>query len=104
MTRLLLTLSAVLVLASPQTAWSAVKAAKPKARSAPTSSIAKILDRSGAARETMALRDLVSFGVTADDPTAYAERRAAIRACHAERYATARDNVLAGRSAPLRDC
>jgi hypothetical protein len=52
----------------------------------------------------MALRDLVSFGVTADDPTAYAERRAAIRACHAERYATARDNVLAGRSAPLRDC
>lgn len=69
-------------------------------------SVGEILDRSGAAGETMALRDLIAFDQPAstDGAELFAAQRAAMRACHAERYAQARDNVLTGRALPLRSC
>ena len=106
MTRTLATLLALLAVSAACPAWAATKAARPKAKPVPRSTVAEVVARAGVAGETMELRDLVTFDerASADDWQAYAEQRAAIRACHAERYATAKDNVLTGRSAPLRDC
>lgn len=101
------TLATILVLAalSASPSAAATKAAKPKGKPVATSTVAEVVARSGV-NETMDLRDLVAFDerTSAEGFAAFAEQRAAIRACHAERYAQARDNVLTGRSAPLRDC
>jgi hypothetical protein len=119
MTRTLATVLALLAVSAACPAWGATKAAKSldrsaaspsrpepaQARPAPTSTVVEAVARSGV-DERSELRDLVAFDthISADNWQAYAEQRAAVRACHAERYATARDNVLTGRSAPLRDC
>jgi hypothetical protein len=93
------------------TATALPAAAAPRAATnpaaAPRPNVAAILVRSGV-DEGPLLKDLVGTAgppAPADDGAArYAEARAALRACHAERYATARDNVLAGRAAPLGAC
>lgn len=106
MSRALATLLALLAVSAACPAWGATKAAKAKAKPIPKSSVAEVVTHAGADGETMALRDLVAFDrqATAEGWAWFAEQRAAIRACHGDRYATARDNVLSGRSAPLRDC
>lgn len=69
----------------------------------PTPSVAAVIARAGVTDVTTELRDLV-FVVSADRDHSYATQRTAIRACHAQRYAQARDNVLNGRAQPLRSC
>ncbi|HEY0650624.1 hypothetical protein [Phenylobacterium sp.] len=78
----------------------ATKGSAPKPR--PTPTVAAVLARAGVADETTELRHLI--GDAAAPAADHAAQRAAIRACHAERYATARDNVLTGRATPLRSC
>lgn len=72
-------------------------------RQQPNPSVAAVVARAGVTDVTMELRDLV-FVVSADREDGYAAQRAAIRACHAGRYAQARDTVLTGRATPLRSC
>ena len=93
------------------TATSASAAPRPPQAPAPATAAAPnlftILGRSGV-DSAVPLSELLQEGAaprSADDGLArYAEARAAIRACHAERYAVARENVLTGRAVPLRSC
>lgn len=99
MTRVLATSLALTATLAALPAAAATRSGAPKPRPAPT--IAVVLAQAGAAGETTQLRHLIDATAPADD---YAAQRAAIRACHAERYATARDNVLTGRTTLLRSC
>jgi hypothetical protein len=104
-----LTLLAVLAIAQSGVAapHPAARRAPPAARIVPAAqrSVAAVLTRSGAENGPL-LRDLV--GETpqpADEGFAgYAETRAAIRACHAGRYAASAARMLDGIPRPLRDC
>lgn len=92
-------------LAVAPAAFAAAKAAKPAPQPVHRSSVIAVIARSGVSEQTE-LRELVAFDeyASVDGWQAYAAQRAASRACHAERYATARDHVLSGRSGPLRGC
>lgn len=83
--------------------WSAAASTRPaKTQAMPELTVAAVLARAGVTNEAARLRDVI--GETTVPVDAYAARRAAIRACHAERYAVARENVLTGRAVPLRSC
>lgn len=102
MIRTLVAMLALLAVSAACPAWGAAKAAKPRAKPLPMPTVVAVLARAGVAGETVELRDLVDAPEPAADD--FSAARATIRACHAERYAAARDNVQSGRSAPLRAC
>lgn len=107
MTRTLVAILSLIAMSAASPAGAAGKSVKAKSRApVPKSTIVDIVAWAGAGGETRLLRDLIDFDTqpAANDWALYAQQRAAIRACHAERYATAKDNVLSGRSSPLRDC
>lgn len=93
----------LIVVSLPAVADARARAVPPASKPlrAPVTSVADVLARTRPDDGPM-LRDLIDAPVAV--ASGYAARRAALRACHAGRYATARDNVLSGRTSPLRDC
>lgn len=105
MSRTVATFLVLLAVSAATPAWVKEMPGRPKVQVAPVRSVAMVLARAGVAGETMALRDLLDEATAALEPAqVYAGDRAAIRVCHAERYSTARHNVLTGRAQPLRAC
>lgn len=97
------TLATSLVLLAMISSWPAAAATRPaRTQAVPAPSVAAVLTLAGVEDEGWRLRDLT--GETTVPVNSYDARRAAIRACHAERYAAARENVLTGRALPLRSC
>jgi len=89
--------------ASAAAAFAATGPSRPTLPQAP--SVARVLARSGV--EADAPRPdwrLAEAGADDEGAAAFAAQRAAIRACHAERYAASRENVLQGRATPLGAC
>lgn len=105
MNRTVATLLVLFAVSPASLALATTTSGRPKVQAAPPTSVSAVLARAGIAGETTALRDLLDETVAPPDPAqAYADTRAAIRSCHAERYSTARHNVLTGRGQPLRTC
>ena len=96
-------LSVLILLCAANPTQAASGCAKTTART--TVTVSTVLTRSGAEAGTPELRVLLETATASIDVAeSYAAQRTAIRACHAERYAQARDNVLTGRAQPLRSC
>jgi len=105
MSRTAATLLVLFAVSAASPAWVKEMSSRPKAQAAPFGTVAMVLAHAGVARKTMALRDLLDEATTVLEPAqVYAGDRAAMRACHAERYSTARRNVLTERATPLRNC
>lgn len=80
------------------------RAPTPAAKPAPPSpTVAAILGRTWTGDGAF-LVELVSEPGPVEGADGYAQARADVRACHAERYAVAQDNVLRGDLCPLRSC